>query len=43
MLEAMELWVDTLVPAEMQTLFKEAKLMHKKWEAKRKVHKDDAA
>ena len=42
-LEAAELRVDTLIPAEMQGLFEEAKLMREKWEAECKVCEDDAA
>ena len=41
MLEATELWVDTSVPTETQALFKEAKTMCEKWEAKHKVCKDN--
>ena len=43
MLEATELCVDASIPAETQALFEEAESMHKKWEAERKVHEDDAA
>ena len=39
----MELHVNTSIPAETQALFKEAELMCEKWEAKRKVHKDNVA
>ena len=42
-MEAAELRVDASVPAETQALFEEAKTMHKKWEAERKVREDDAA
>ena len=38
----MELHIDVLIPAETQALFEEAKSMREKWEAERKVHKDDA-
>ena len=42
-MEATELWVNALVPAETQALFEEAEMMREKWEAERKVCKDDAA
>ena len=42
-LEAVELCVDTSIPAEMQVLFEEAESMCEKWEAERKVHKDNVA
>ena len=43
MLEVAELHIDMSIPAEAQALFKEAELMHEKWEAKCKVCKDNMA
>ena len=43
MLEATELCIDASIPAETQVLFEEAESMREKWEAERKVCKDDAA
>ena len=40
-LEATELHVNASIPAELQALFKEAKVMRKKWEAEHKVHEDN--
>ena len=41
MLEAAELCINVSIPAEMQALFKEAESMCEKWEAERKVRKDN--
>ena len=42
-MEAVELRVDALVPAETQALFEEAETMREKWEAERNVCENDTA